>query len=82
MLRVRESDIVPNRLTPALAELARELTRIAEPMESMDEQIEYESAANRQRRAPAKASVVAPRRKLPDQAYWIEGHHHRRARGG
>jgi ATP-dependent DNA helicase DinG len=72
MLRVREPDIVANPLTPALAALSKELSRIAEPMESMDEQIEYESAANRCVALGAEVQSWLSRQ-FGDQAYWIEG---------
>jgi ATP-dependent DNA helicase DinG len=72
MLRVREPDIVANPLTRAFAELSKELSRIADPIESAEEQIEYESVANR---CVALGESVHSwlSRTLGDQAYWIEG---------
>ena len=71
-LRVREPDIVSDRLSGELLRLANCVDAIADKIDSAEHKIEYESAATR---CGALAECVQAwlGQKLPDQVYWIEG---------
>jgi ATP-dependent DNA helicase DinG len=71
-LRIRAPGIVADTLSAELQKLAQHLDAVAKKVESDNEKIELESAANRCE--TLAASVVAwLGQKLPDQVYWIEG---------
>ena len=76
MLRVRERrHAVPNRLTPgAWPELARELARIARA-DGVDGRADRTVRSGHANRCVALGESVQSwlGRKLPDQAYWVEG---------
>jgi ATP-dependent DNA helicase DinG len=71
-LRIRVPDIVTDTMSTEFQKLAEALDAVAKEVESDNEKIELESAANRCE--TIAASLVAwLGQKLADQVYWIEG---------
>jgi ATP-dependent DNA helicase DinG len=71
-LRIREPDIVPDRLSAEFLKLANCLDGIAAKIERAEESIEFESASLRCQDLAQRLQMWIGQ-KLPDQVYWIEG---------
>jgi ATP-dependent DNA helicase DinG len=70
-LRVRQPRIVGDTLSEPLRVLTSHLDRISESVQSEEEQIEYEAAANRCSGLAASLEEWLDQ-KLPGQVYWLE----------
>lgn len=75
--RVREPEIVPNTLSPALSALAKEVHASAKRLAKKEDQLDLVSAANRVA-ALARMIDIWHKQRMEDAVYWIE--HTRRGR--
>ena len=71
-LRVRQPDIVPDRLSDEFVKLAGCLEKVAGKIANAEERIEYESAVLRCQDLADRVKAWLGQ-KLPEQVYWIDG---------
>ena len=71
-LRVRQPDIVPDRLSDEFLKLAGHLEKIAGKIPNAEESIEFESAVLRCQDLAERLKAWLGQ-KLPEQVYWIDG---------
>ncbi|MBI1337621.1 MAG: DEAD/DEAH box helicase [Phycisphaera sp.] len=69
--RIREPDIVPNDLSPALRDLSIQLKMLRDKLDDADDRMEINGYALRAESLAATLTALVSQ-KLPDHVYWLE----------